>query len=62
MRLMLSFFAAYKLQTVLMLGALFLSGLVEGVGLSALLPLLNVALGSSAMASLTGAAPQIIPC
>jgi len=59
MRLMLSFFAAYKLQTVLMLGALLLSGLVEGLGLSALLPLLNVALGSSATASLTGAAPQI---
>ena len=59
MRLMLSFFAAYKLQTALMLMALFLSGLVEGVGLSALLPLLNVALGSAATASLIGAAPEV---
>ena len=59
MRLMLSFFAAYKLQTVLMLMALFLSGLVEGIGLSALLPLINVALGSAATASLIGAAPEV---
>ncbi|MCZ6831072.1 MAG: ABC transporter ATP-binding protein, partial [Gammaproteobacteria bacterium] len=59
MRLMLSFFAAYKLQTTLMLMALFLSGVVEGVGLSALLPLMNVALGSSATASLAGAAPLV---
>ncbi len=48
MRLMLSFFSAYPLQTVLMLMALLLSGLMEGLGLSALLPLLNVALGSQA--------------
>jgi ATP-binding cassette subfamily C protein len=59
MRLMLSFFAAYKLQTVLMIGALLLSGVVEGVGLSALLPLLNVALGSSATSSLAGAPTQV---
>jgi ATP-binding cassette subfamily C protein len=58
MRLMLSFFSAYKLQTALMLMALLLSGVVEGVGLSALLPLLNVALGSSATDSLGIAAPQ----
>jgi ATP-binding cassette subfamily C protein len=48
MRLMLSFFSAYPLQTVLMMVALLLSGIVEGLGLSALLPLLNVALGSQA--------------
>jgi ATP-binding cassette, subfamily C, bacterial len=48
MRLMLSFFSAYPLQTFLMLTALLLSGLMEGLGLSALLPLLNVALGSQA--------------
>ncbi len=48
MRLMLSFFTAYPLQTVLMLVALLLSALMEGLGLSALLPLLNVALGSQA--------------
>lgn len=57
MRLMLSFFSAYKLHTALMLAALLLSGVVEGIGLSALLPLLNVALGTSATESLGIAAP-----
>ncbi len=51
MRLMLNFFAAYPLQTVLMLVALLLSGLMEGLGLSAVLPLLNVALGTGAEAT-----------
>jgi len=46
MRLMLSFFRSYRGPTLLMLLALLLSGLAEGVGLSALLPLLNIALGS----------------
>jgi ATP-binding cassette subfamily C protein len=59
MRLMVSFFSAYKLQTILMLSALFLSGLAEGVGLSVLLPMLNVALGADATASLAGAGPEI---
>jgi ATP-binding cassette subfamily C protein len=54
MRLMLSFFSAYKLQTALMLTALLLSGMAEGIGLSALLPLVNVALGADATASITG--------
>ncbi|MCX2982431.1 ABC transporter ATP-binding protein [Halieaceae bacterium IMCC14734] len=54
MRLMLSFFSAYKLQTALMLTALLLSGMAEGIGLSALLPLVNVALGADATAGLTG--------
>ena len=48
MGLMLNFFRAYPSQTVLMLAALLLSGLAEGVGLSALLPLINIALGSEA--------------
>jgi ATP-binding cassette subfamily C protein len=48
MGLMLNFFRAYPSQTVLMLVALLLSGLAEGVGLSALLPLVNIALGSEA--------------
>ena len=52
MRLMLSFFSAYPMHTVLMLLALLLSGLMEGLGLSTLLPLLNVALGSQAGAAL----------
>jgi len=57
MRLMASFFSAYRWQTLLMLLALLLSGVAEGVGLSTLLPLLNIALGSeagSAMPSLGG--------
>jgi len=45
MRLMASFFRAYPLHTALMLAALLLSGIAEGIGLSALLPLLNIALG-----------------
>ena len=48
MRLMASFFRAYRVQTLLMLLALLLSGIAEGIGLSALLPLLNIALGAEA--------------
>jgi len=54
MRLMASFFRAYRLQTTLMLLALLLSGIAEGIGLSALLPLLNIALKTDASAALTG--------
>jgi len=55
MRLMLSFFRAHRWQTALMLVALLLSGAAEGVGLSALLPLLNIALGPEATSMLPGA-------
>ena len=55
MGLMLSFFRAYRWQTVVMLVALLLSGIAEGIGLSALLPLLNIALGSDATSMLPGA-------
>jgi len=48
MRLMASFFRAYRMQSLLMLLALLLSGIAEGIGLSALLPLLNIALGGEA--------------
>jgi ATP-binding cassette subfamily C protein len=48
MRLMLSFFRAYRLHTALMLLALLLSGIAEGIGLSALLPLLNIAVAGDA--------------
>ena len=41
--------------TALMLIALLLSGIAEGVGLSALLPLLNIALGPEATSMLPGA-------
>ena len=44
MRLMLTFFRAYPGQTMIMLVALLLAGIAEGIGLSALLPLLNIAI------------------
>ncbi len=44
MRLMLTFFRAHPWQTLVMLAALLFAGIAEGVGLSALLPLLNVAI------------------
>jgi ATP-binding cassette subfamily C protein len=47
MRLMLTFFRAYPGQTLVMLLALIMAGLAEGMGLSALLPLLNIAIGQS---------------
>lgn len=56
MGLMLDFFRAYRAQTVLMLIALLLSGLAEGIGLSALLPLMNVALGTEASGLVPGTA------
>ena len=43
---MLTFFRAYPLQTVIMLVALLFAGVAEGIGLSALLPLINVAIKS----------------
>lgn len=58
MGLMLNFFRAYPSQTVLMLLALLLSGIAEGIGLSALLPMVNIALGSEATELLAGMAPQ----
>ncbi len=58
MKLMLSFFRAYRLHTLLMLLALLLSGLAEGVGLSALLPLLNIAVGGDGDSPLGGGEAQ----
>jgi ATP-binding cassette subfamily C protein len=55
MALMLSFLRAYPWQTALLLTALLLSAVAEGVGLSALLPLINIALGSEATSMLPGA-------
>lgn len=54
MGLMLNFFRAYPRQTILMLLALLLSGVAEGVGLSALLPLINIALGPEASQMIPG--------
>jgi ATP-binding cassette, subfamily C, bacterial len=58
MRLMFSFFRSYRGPTLLMLLALLLSGLAEGVGLSALLPLLNIALGSGRLTGDAGEPPS----
>ncbi|MEM0955282.1 MAG: ABC transporter ATP-binding protein [Pseudomonadota bacterium] len=59
MKLMLSFFRAYRLHTVLMLIALLLSGTAEGIGLTALLPLLNIAVGGATDSPLSGGETQI---
>jgi len=59
MRLMASFFRSYPLHTALMLAALLLSGVAEGIGLSALLPLLNIATGAGAGIELIGAGTEL---
>ena len=46
MRLILHLFRAYPLASFLMIAALFLSGLAEGLGVSALLPMLKIAMNS----------------
>jgi ATP-binding cassette subfamily C protein len=51
MHLMLTFFRAYPWQTIIMLVALLLAGIAEGIGLSALLPLLNIAIKNDARQS-----------
>lgn len=48
MRMLFAFGRAYPARTTLMLVSLLLAGLAEGVGLTALLPLLSVALGDQA--------------
>ncbi len=47
MRLMIHLFRAYPMASFLMIVALFLSGLAEGLGVSALLPMLKIAMNSS---------------
>jgi ATP-binding cassette subfamily C protein len=58
MRLMTSFYRAYPVQTLLTLVAMSVGGLAEGVGLSAMLPLLNIAIaqdaGGASIAALPG--------
>jgi len=51
MRLMLSFYRAYPWQTFFTLLALSVAGLAEGVGLSVLLPLLNIAMEGQGQAA-----------
>ena len=56
MRLMMTFFRAYPFQTFVMLLALLFAGVAEGVGLSALLPLLNIAMRADSAAAGAGGA------
>ena len=51
MSLMLSFYRSYPWQTSITVLALAIAGLAEGIGLSALLPLLNVAIAADAAIS-----------
>ncbi|MFB9150280.1 ABC transporter ATP-binding protein [Roseovarius ramblicola] len=57
MRLMISLFRAYPMASFLMVLALFLSGLAEGLGLSALLPMLKIALSSGDNAAVAAEPP-----
>ncbi|MBI2783851.1 MAG: ABC transporter ATP-binding protein [Gammaproteobacteria bacterium] len=64
MRLMLALFHKHRWRTITMLLALLLSGLAEGAGISALLPLLNVAIaadrGAGAAVTPPGQFEQIV--
>jgi ATP-binding cassette subfamily C protein len=50
MRLLISLARAYPSQSIIMLLALLLAGAAEAVGLSVLLPLVSIAIGSQAEA------------
>jgi ATP-binding cassette subfamily C protein len=56
MHFLLTFVRRYPKQSILMLMAMLLAGIAEGIGLSAMLPLLNIAIGSQA-AGHTGSSP-----
>jgi len=59
MRILLTFARAYPLQSAIMLVALLLAGLAEGIGLSALFPLLGMAVKSQgASDNVTAVAPS----
>ncbi len=64
MRLMLALFRKHRWRTITMLLALLVSGLAEGAGISALLPLLNVAIaadrGAGAAVTPPGQFEQIV--
>lgn len=63
MRLMLNLFRAYPMASFLMVLALFFSGLAEGLGVSAMLPMLKIALysdQSAATAEPPGAMEQVV--
>ena len=54
MRLMLTFFRAYPGQTLIMMIALLLAGIAEGIGLSAFLPFLSIAIRNDAGINASG--------
>lgn len=54
MRLLIAFFRAYPLQSTITVGALIFAGIVEGFGLSALVPLLTIVIGSKESMPATG--------
>ena len=54
MRLMLTFFRAYPGQTLIMMIALLLAGIAEGIGLSAFLPFLSIAIRNDAGTNASG--------
>ncbi len=58
MSLLLKFFRIYPWQSALMLLALLLAGIAEGVSLSALLPLLSIALDQGSKTSPAAASPE----
>ena len=54
MHLMLTFFRAYPGQTLIMMIALLLAGIAEGIGLSAFLPFLSIAIRNDSGISASG--------
>jgi ATP-binding cassette subfamily C protein len=60
MRLMLHFARVYPKHTATMLMALLLAGLVEGIGLTALLPMLNLAMNQGSGSAVESASGQFV--
>jgi ATP-binding cassette subfamily C protein len=60
MRILIIFARAYPWQTLVMVAAILLAGIVEGFGLSALLPLLALATGGEAMGGKSAAAKRAV--
>ena len=54
MRLLITFFRTYPLQSAITVGALIFAGIVEGFGLSALVPLLTIVIGGKESVPTTG--------
>lgn len=54
MKLMLAFFKMHPLRASLLILAMLLAGVAEGIGLSALLPLLSIAVNDESVTAITG--------